>query len=339
MILYLTSNARINLLDFLEEQQGIPLKKLTGSFSFLSFVIKDMRHFAHAHYVVLDRDAITESDSELLEALLSYLTIYDRRVLIIAEGLPIGSPFISQLVQAGIYNIVTATEIKAIREELQECFTEDGMQRFSPAAFIQHVENEPQMDIQEENVRYNFTCSNLIIAVAGCDRRVGVTTTAMNLVCWINAHGGTACYVEANTNNHLAHIIQLFEPEKTGNAYTLAGSDFYMTKELNHDYNFIVLDCGVLGEQRIQEDFKSANLRILCGSAMPYELVNLYRAIQRCNPLSVQPIGLFVPENLKNYLINNIRHDILFGENSHDLFNITTNNNLHETLLQTSIYC
>ncbi|WP_044482091.1 hypothetical protein [Paenibacillus antibioticophila] len=85
MILYLTSNARVNLLDFLEEEQELPVKKLVGQFSFLSIVVRDMRHFAHVRYVALDRAAMTDSDNELIQALLSYLTIYDMRMVLIAN--------------------------------------------------------------------------------------------------------------------------------------------------------------------------------------------------------------------------------------------------------------
>ncbi|WP_232229249.1 hypothetical protein [Paenibacillus zanthoxyli] len=53
----------------------------------------------------------------------------------------------------------------------------------------------------------------------------------MNLVFWIQAHGGSACYLEANTSKHLAHIIHLFDPEKVGNAYAMEGADFYLTPE------------------------------------------------------------------------------------------------------------
>ncbi|AET57207.1 hypothetical protein HPL003_02130 [Paenibacillus terrae HPL-003] len=96
---------------------------------------------------------------------------------------------------------MTATEIEEIRNELRECFSEEGMHRFMPDS-PPKIEEKSIHIHHEENTQYQFNCSNLKIAIAGCDRRVGVTTTAMNLVCWINAHGGTACYVEANPNNH-----------------------------------------------------------------------------------------------------------------------------------------
>lgn len=91
MILYLTSETHVNLLDFLEQE--LPIKKLIGSFSLMSFVVKDMRNFSHASFVVVDRMAINESDEELIQALLSYQTIYGMRVVIIAEGCQLAAPW------------------------------------------------------------------------------------------------------------------------------------------------------------------------------------------------------------------------------------------------------
>lgn len=183
MILYLTRDTRVNLLDFLEKEQELPVKKLIGSFSLLSFVIKDMRHFAHVRYIVLDREAITESDEKLIQALQSYQTIYDIRVVITAEGLSSGSPFLQELIHIEVLNVVTAIEIEEIHDELRECFSEEGMQRFKPTAFPLITGEKSSAIHHEENEQYRFNCTNLKIAIAGCDRRVGVTTTAMNLVC------------------------------------------------------------------------------------------------------------------------------------------------------------
>ena len=331
MILYLTSEDRVNLLDFLEQE--FPIKRLTGSFSLLSFVVKDMRNFSHARFVVLDRMAISESDEELIQALLSYQTIYGIRVIIIAEGLPIGSLLVQQLLHIGIFEIVTASEIEQIQDELNECFSDDGMQRFKPTAPTEVAAEKGSSQLPPEQTKYKFACTNLRVAVAGSDRRVGTTTTALNLVCWINAHGGTACYVEANTNNHLAHIIHLFEPEKTGNAYRLEDNDLYMTEQLNRNYNVIVMDCGVLSE-RIQDSFSFADIRILCGSAMPYDLARFYRAIERCKVLSVQSLGFFVPHDLQNYMLETIDPEIIFAESSHTLFNSVTNDDIYQKLFK-----
>lgn len=337
MILYLTSHANVNLLDQFEMEQEIPVKKLIGQFSLLSFVVKDMRHFNHVRYIAIDRKAILESDEEMIQALLSFQTMYEIRVVVIAEGLPDSSPFLQQLIQVGITNVVTSEHIKTMLEEIQDCFSEEGMQRYISSASPEPV-NETLETFQPHEEKYRFDCKNIRIAVAGSDRRVGVTTTAMNLVFWIQAHGGNACYLEANTSKHLAHIIHLFDPEKVGNAYVMEGADFYLTPEFDRDYNFIVTDCGVLGEPRLQDSFTKADVRVLCGSAMPYELPVFYRALERCKGLSVCAVGLSVTENLKPVLLQMLSHNILFGDSSHDLFDSKANHQLYYQLLKCYVY-
>lgn len=334
MILYLTSHANVNLLDQIEMEQEMPVKKLIGQFSLLSFVVKDMRHFSHVRYIALDRKAIIESDEEMIQALLSFQTMYEIRIIVIVEGLPDRSSFLQQLIQAGITNVATSEHIDIMLEEIQECFSEQGMQRFIPS---HEPGNKPLAAKKSDEEQYEFDCKNIRIAIAGSDRRVGVTTTAMNLVFWIQAHGGNACYLEANTSKHLAHIIHLFEPEKVGNAYVMEGADFYLTPEFDRDYNFIITDCGVLGDPRVQGSFTQADIRILCGSAMPYELPVFYRAIERCKDLSVYAVGLSVPENLKLLLLQMLSHNILFGDSSHDLFDSRANHPLYDHLLKSYV--
>ncbi|MNC65252.1 hypothetical protein D3C75_1155270 [compost metagenome] len=81
----------------------------------------------------------------------------------------------------------------------------------------------------------------------------------------------------------------------------------------------------------------NADVRLLCGSAMPYELPVFYRVMGRCKELSVQALGLFAPEDLKPYLAQTISQDILFGSSSHDLFDPNVNGLLYRQLLQVYI--
>lgn len=324
MILFLASHANVNLLDRITLDQELPIKKLTGKFSLLSFVIKDMRHFSHVRYFVIDRQAIIESDEEMIHALLSFQKMYEIRVMVIAEGLLASSPFLQQLVQAGITNVATSENIETMLEELQECFSEQGMSRFIPSSPLHSVREPLEVSLSHEE-KFQFDCKNIRIAVAGSDRRSGVTTTAMNLVYWINEHGGSACYLEENPSKHLAHILQLFSPEQEGHAYVLQGADFYLTPEFRQDYHFIVIDCGVLGDPIIQNSFSNADVRLLCGSAMPYELPVFYRALERCKNSPVNAVGMFVPESLKSYLPQLINQHILFAKSSHDLFDSKAN--------------
>jgi hypothetical protein len=332
MILYLTSKANVNLLDSIELEQELPVKKLIGQFSLHSFVVKDMRHFSHVRYIAIDRKAALESDKEVIHALMTFQTMYDIRIIVIAEGFLEENQFLYELIQAGITNVATSEHIETLLQEIKECFSEKGMQRFIPVTKKQITESNSILLSNKDS--YQFTCNNIRIAIAGSDRRTGVTTTAMNLVYWINEHGGNGCYLEANSSKHLAHIIHLFEPEKSGNAYKIENADLYLTSELNSDYNFIVMDCGVLGDPLVQDSFINADVKLLCSSAMPYDLPIFYRALERCKGLPVYTVGLFVPENLKSYLLQEINNDIIFGDSSHDLFDSKINHHLYIHLLK-----
>lgn len=329
MILYLTSKDKVNLLDFSEPETGIITKKLVGKFSLMQFIVKDMRNFSHFKYFVIDRKAIIENDTELIQAIASFQMMNNSRIILIDEKLKDGHPLITELIQTGVTNLITANEIEGLQEEILECLSLNGMQRFQPP-LLPLPPKDHSISITE---RYQFNCINITIAIAGSDRRTGVTTTAINLVCWVNIHGGTACYLEANTSKHLAHIVKLFQPDQNGNAYVLEGQDFYFTREFNRAYNFIIVDCGVLGEKQLQEEFINADIRILCGSAMPYELPVFYRAIERCKNLHTQVLGLYVPEDLQIYFRSTFSDNIIFGGCSHELFDSEANSLIYRQLL------
>lgn len=333
MILYVSSSANVSLLDNLALEQELPLKKMTGQFSLLAFVIKDIRHFQHIRYLVIDRKAILETDAEMIQALSTLQAMSNMRVIILAEGLPSSSPFLQHLIDLGITNIATASSIDDLLQELRECLSEDGMQQY-----VQFFVLDETTDMQDSSPtneeKLEFNCINVRIAIAGSDRRVGVTTTAMNLMYWIQAQGGSACYIEAHKSNHLAHIVQLFGAEQEENAWVLNGADCYNTSTLRKDYNFIILDCGVLGSPQIQEEFVQADIRLLCGSAMPYELPVFYRAMNRCKDFDVQAIGMFVPEDLKQYVQQAASKEIMFIHSSHDLFTETVNDLIYYEILK-----
>lgn len=88
--------------------------------------------------------------------------------------------------------------------------------------------------------------------------------------------------------------------------YTIDSIDCYLTNELDHDYNFIVYDCGEM--QVPMSVFKSAAIRLLCGGILPYEAPVFHKALSACGDLSVSKVGLCVPQEFQEYCT------VLFGE-------------------------
>lgn len=329
MLLYLTSKDKVNLLDFIESETGLIPKKMTGKFSLLQFVIRDLRNYAHLKYFAIDRAAVTEDDGGFIQAVNSFHTMFSARIIVICEE---GDSFLRQLIMAGVTDLVTATDIIGIQAEILECLSPEGMRRYKEPTPKPQAPSIAVKGVTAQE-RYRFAAKDVRIAVAGCQRRVGVTTTAINLACWIQAHGGTACYLESNLNKHLAYILKLYADQPQGNHYAIGGVDYYFTDEFDKTYNFIVTDCGMLSDPP-QASFTGADLRLLCGSAMPYELAYMQNAVTRCKGMTVQTLGMCVPLDIRELVQEAIGGDMLFADPSHELFDGSGNTGLNKRLVE-----
>lgn len=332
MLLYLTRNEISDLLDFTIDTYGLVPKKMIGSFSLMQFVIRDMRNFSHCKYFVIDRKAVTEKDDELIQAINSFKTMYSSRIIIINEDLGEYDSLIQKLVNAGVTDIVTADTIDEIKAQILECLSDNGMERYKVKQKTPVVADNIEKSGEKQFEKYRFNCKNIKIAVAGSQRRTGVTTTAINFANWLSARGATVCYIEANNHSHLQWLINLYNMEQKGNAYTLFDVDYYITKELEKDYNFIIYDCGEIKEA-LQEDFSEADVRVLCGCAMPYEAKEYIKTLKLCGSLEVNILGMFVPDDLRELCQTHISPNILYADSSHELFNDSANSHIYKKLI------
>ena len=194
MILYLSSIEHTNLWDFLweQEKEKLPIKKLVEKFSLKKFVLYDMRNFAHVTELVLNRIAFDDSDEEVAEAIEEFLMMYRMRITLIYEELKQEDMLFQLLLEKGVRNFVCDTKIQAIKEELKECFREEGMTRYQQR---KKIEEEIQED-NEEKKSYIFACETVRIALLSSQTRIGVTTIAVSLCTWLESVGATVCYVE-----------------------------------------------------------------------------------------------------------------------------------------------
>lgn len=203
MILYLTTQDHTNLLDFYNEKEGVlPVKKMTGSFILKQFVVYDMRNFSHCTELVLDRDACRDGDDVFAEAIEEFSTMYQARVTVIAEGLRPEDELFIRLLEAGIGNIVTESEMVRQQEEIERCLSSQGLKKYR----IRKKE-----EVYQVGETYNFSCSWVQIAVVGAQGRIGTTTVALGLASWLSKVGGQACYVEGNGSGHMDYLVKDYE--------------------------------------------------------------------------------------------------------------------------------
>ena len=274
MILYLSRHENINLLDKAANEKNLHIRKMPGNFSLSEFTTIDMRKYASCRYLCIDRLAITENDSEFLEALQSFMMMYSARVIVIYECENDIDSLTRRLVKIGVTDIITAPDMYDKIEQITECLSDEGMRRYKPAT-VKEIEPDEEKETlaqsislkEMENENYRFDCVNIKIGIIGVTRRVGTTTIALGLTNFIKNHGGTACYAALNKNRHLESIANAynFDAEEE-DFYTHDAIDFYENIPPKHNYNFIISDFGELNREVIK-NYKACDVHILCGAS------------------------------------------------------------------------
>lgn len=201
MLLYLTSTENVGLFDFLTEELGMLVKKLSGEFFLNKFVVHDMRNLSHFSYIAIDLEAIKDNPDETIESLIAFKALYDSRIIIFAEKAPID--LLNKIIEEiEIYNIITAKNIENIKEEIKISVSPQGMNK---DYLLKSMNNS--MDINLDiSPQYSFIGENIKIIVAGTMNRVGTTTTAINMASFLASIGAKVSYTQANI--HQIYLIK-----------------------------------------------------------------------------------------------------------------------------------
>ena len=70
---------------------------------------------------------------------------------------------------------------------------------------------------------------------------------------------------------------------------------------------------------------------------MPYELVYMQNAMNRCKGITMQTLGMCVPLDIRELIQQAISNDIRFVDPSHELFDGNVNGNLNKKLVSNYI--
>mgnify|MGYP000919326533 CR=1 FL=1 len=243
MILYLSSQQHTNLLDFLAEQEdALPVKKMTGNFMLKQFVVYDMRNFSHCTELVLDRIAFGDEDRDFAQAIEEFLTMYNTRITVICEGLKENNPLFGALLSAGVGNIVTNVEIRGMQEEIRQSLSSQGMTKY-------HPKERKQPKAQGEH--YRFMADGVRIALVSSQSRIGTTTTALGFTSWLGSVGASVAYVERNDSGIISYLSDAYEMDEEAGGYRLEKM-WYGTQPPDAGFHFLIEDYGTDEEKDIQ---------------------------------------------------------------------------------------
>lgn len=332
MLLYLSSNGKSGLTDFLEVH-NLVVKKLVGRFSLKQFVTKDLRNYTGCKFFLLDVSSIEEQIEDFIVAIQSTQIMMDVRIIPILSDTENTPAYIDRLVEIGVTDIITADSLEGVRDELTECVSLNGMQRYKQTVeSFTDAAAFPETQKHKEIIKYSWNARNVKITIAGTQRRSGVTVTAFNLASWLVARGASVCYVEVNSLQHLNWIVNIYDAEKDGEAYPVGNIDCYFTNDLDNDYNFIIYDCGEIKEPTMI--FREADVRLLCGSILPHEAKEYLQVLNACKDMDIYKMGLCVPKPLQEFCRKSLSNDILIAETSHDLFENNINGHIYLPMIR-----
>lgn len=324
MILYLTTQAHMNLLDFYVEKEEVPVRKMTGTFILQQFVVYDMRNFTHCTELVLDRYACRDSDAGFVKAIEEFAAMYQARVTVIVEGLPKDSDLFYGLLEAGVGNIITECEIAKQQEEIERSLSSQGLKKYR----IREKE-----EVYQEGERFQFSCSRVQIAVVGAQARIGTTTAALGLVNWLAEVGGRACYVEANGSGHMDSLTADYEMEPEDHGFVLDRVGYYPSQP-EQEYSFIVTDYGT-GEPSPGTDI----MLLVCGTK-PYELSYTQLFLERYENQKAIILFPFVDRPLWRVYEDAFStdcHKVLFLKYQPDCLNGIPNGSIYKTIIKPCI--
>lgn len=321
MILYIASQERMNLLDFLAEKEepALLVKKITGKFALKQFVIRDMRNFSHCGELVLDRQAFGEDDAGFAEAVKEFLTMYSARVTVVCEGLKEQSSLYRGLLDAGVGNIVNGSEVEEIRSQICCSLSPGGMAGEDARMHMERAE-EDICCFRAERVR---------IAVAGSQRRMGTTTAALGLSAWLGSAGAAACYVEQDGSGIVSCLAEAYGMQPHGGGYRMENVR-YGNEIPEGGYQFAVMDYGT--GKAGKEDI----LLLVCG-VKPYELKHTMEILRQYEDRQAHVLCPFVEESLREAYaaaLGSERHRILFLEYQPDCMDGSPNRKIFKEIVR-----
>lgn len=334
MILYLCSNRNFNLFDFLEQDHGMAVKKMSGVFKLKQFVIHDVRNLSQFSFFVIDLKAVRDAENEIIEAITAFSAMYSARVIIFAEGYDGSSPLIAKLIDLGFYNIITSIEFEEIKEEMLECISPEGKDIHSA---IKGKYFSGEDIIRQNRTEYTFICRDVKVAVAGTACKVGTTTTAFNLANFLSNNGADVAYVEANSNEHLKYLPAFYKDMSVNETYIeRSGVKYYLKGNFPQENNFTVIDFGVVDYSMLHA-IKKCELIILCGTTKPYEVDCVKTVLKDFDGLPVNVVLSHTPKKSQNEIMKMLGNEnlrIYFANSSPDLFDGKVNEKIFTEVLR-----
>ncbi|MEG1822997.1 MAG: hypothetical protein RR233_08820 [Clostridiales bacterium] len=315
-IIYYTTKKNEEVFDFLQcDEEYMRIKKMVSQCYILPALQEVIQYGGGLYdFIVFDLDAIKDDVDEAVRQFSSYKTT--ERIVVYAEGRNKGDKIINDLIDIGVYNIITGTQINDIREQIRKCVSIEGMSYADLNGYL-----SGDIQVKEEKSCERFTSKmkkNSNIFVLGTEPNVGTTTICFNILAFLRELGISCAYLpKQDTDLFLLERFYNVEEQQflqRDTFFEYNNIHFYKAGyTFIKDYDFIIWDMGYPDEDgidNISSLYNSESARkILVSGAKPWELEQIAKFTPHLSCDKVDLILQFV--NLNNSSqIKNLFKDI-----------------------------
>jgi hypothetical protein len=319
------------MIDFLHYEHGMIIKKLSGTFSLKQFVLSDMRSLEHFNFVLIDLKALKDTEDEMMEAVIGFRKMFSSRLIVYIEAIKEEEKLILQLIEAGIYNIVSSADVASLKKEVLKAISDLGISKRE----IQSKLIQEDVTANSTFTSYSFLKKDIKIAVTGVQHCVGTTTMTINLANYLSSIGAKVCYVEANEHDHLSKLPEFYQGMTTKEDIILYNGVKYLSlhSECHDEFDFIIYDMGVVNNRIIGVIRKNCDAAILCATGKPYEFNNIEKHKNLLDTTSINTVFSFVAESDQHKYLK-LDKDIHFSNYTPNYFDGDINESIWSSVIR-----
>jgi hypothetical protein len=224
---------------------------------------------------IVDISACMDDDSELLESFEMLRSVYGTiRIIVLAAYRQTGDEFLTKCFSLGILDIINTDDFTEIRDELLLCI-KSGKQ-FKDA--LKYKDAIPSDQLTLKHV-IQKAVDRVQIAIAGSENNIGVTHNLIIMANYLKKQGFMVACIEYNDSGTFESICNVYREKMYEEGYfTLYGIDYYpkriLGSDLNHPYNFILLDMGDYMTTDKQQ-FERCEEKFIITGSKPWEIDSL----------------------------------------------------------------
>ena len=159
MLSYIASNSTEDLIVKVCKELHITILSYVEEVDFLQYIKETKVNFKLIKYMIIDLKSLKGTEERQINAILDFKELYPNiRIIILASGYDAQNIVLTSLYENGIYNMINASEIKQMSEELKKCLSQEGNSKKDAKRFrkIEEVKPKKINKVKELITKFKF---------------------------------------------------------------------------------------------------------------------------------------------------------------------------------------